>query len=131
MARYGPQRKAALLALWRALTQGRGPGSPGFGDRLRATPRMLGGALSGRYPELGRSRLMLLLLAIAYLVSPVDLVPELFLSVLGLVDDAVVALWIGGSFLVETDRFLDWERRRPPVAGSAEPGGRRPELPNR
>lgn len=115
MAKLGPQRKAALLALWRALTQSRGPGLPGLGDRLRAAPRMLTGALSGRYPELGRSRIALLVLAFAYLISPVDLVPELFLSVLGLVDDAVVALWLGGSFLVETDRFLEWERSRPGV----------------
>jgi uncharacterized membrane protein YkvA (DUF1232 family) len=113
--RFGPRRIAAFRALWRAVTQSSRPGAPGLGDRMHALPRMLSGAVSGRYPELGRSRLMLLLLAVAYLVSPVDLVPEALLGLLGLTDDAVVALWLGGAFLVETDRFLTWERTRPTI----------------
>lgn len=76
---------------------------------------MVSAGVSGRYPELGKGRLALFLLAIAYLVSPVDLVPEAFLGLLGLADDAVVALWLGGAFLAETDRFIDWKRSRPLV----------------
>jgi uncharacterized membrane protein YkvA (DUF1232 family) len=115
MATFGPRRLAAFRALWRAVSQGRRPGAPGLGERLRAVPRMLTGAASGHYPHLGRGRLALLVLAVAYLVSPVDVVPELFLTLLGLADDAVVALWLGGAFLVETDRFLQWERSRPVI----------------
>jgi uncharacterized membrane protein YkvA (DUF1232 family) len=114
---FGPRRIAAFTALWRAVSQGRKPGTPGLGDRLRALPRLAASAASGRYPELGRGRLALVVLALAYLVSPVDLVPELFLSLLGLGDDAVVALWLGGTFLVETERYLHWER------GAAALGG--------
>ncbi|HYH31506.1 MAG TPA: DUF1232 domain-containing protein [Pseudonocardia sp.] len=110
-----PRRIAAFHALWRAVAQSRRPGAPDMGDRLRALPRMLRGALSGRYPQLSRGRLGLIALAVAYLVWPVDLVPEAFLTLLGLTDDAVVALWLGGAFLSETDRFLDWERRQPGV----------------
>lgn len=113
MATIGPRRIAAFRALWRAVSQGRRPGAPGIADRLRALPRMVPSAVSGRYPQLGRGRLALFVLALAYLVSPVDLVPEAFLALLGLGDDAVVALWLGGAFLVETDRFLHWERTRP------------------
>jgi uncharacterized membrane protein YkvA (DUF1232 family) len=76
---------------------------------------MLRGAVTGQYPERSRGRLGLILLALAYLVSPIDLMPEAFLSLVGLVDDAVVALWLGGAFLAETDRFLEWERRQPVV----------------
>ena len=115
MAKIGPQRVAAFSALWRALAQSRRPGAPGVGDRARALPRMVRGAISGRYPELSRGRIGLIVLALAYLVSPIDLVPEAFLALLGLTDDAVVALWLGGAFLAETDRFLDWERRQPTV----------------
>ena len=43
-----------------------------------------------------------------------DLVPEAFLGLLGLGDDAVVALWLAGTFLAETDRFLDRERGERP-----------------
>lgn len=113
--KLGPRRIAAFRALWQAISQSRHPGAPGMGDRLRAIPRMARDALSGRYPELPRGRLGLLVLALAYLVSPVDLVPEAFLALLGLADDAVVALWLGGALLGETDRFLEWERRQPVV----------------
>jgi uncharacterized membrane protein YkvA (DUF1232 family) len=112
---YGPQRIAAFRALWRAVVAGNRRGAPGFGDRVRAVPRMLGAALSGAYSGLGRGRLALLVLAVAYLVSPVDLVPEMFLGLFGLGDDAVVALWLGGALLAETDRYLEWERRQPTV----------------
>lgn len=115
MPSIGPRRVAAFHALWRAVTQSRRPGAPGIGDRARALPRLLRGAATGRYPQLSRGRLGLVVLALAYLVSPVDLVPEAFLALLGLTDDAVVALWLGGTFLSETERFLDWERRQPTV----------------
>lgn len=114
----GPRRIAAFTALWKAVTQTRRPGAPGLADRLRALPRLVAAAASGRFPE-ARGRLLLIVLGLAYLVSPVDLVPELFLGLIGLGDDAVVALWIGGAFLSETDRFLSWERTA--RAGSSRP----------
>jgi len=43
--------------------------------------------------------------------TPIDLVPEALFLLFGLVDDAVVATWLAGAVLSETDRFLDWERR--------------------
>jgi uncharacterized membrane protein YkvA (DUF1232 family) len=115
MATLRPRRLAALTALWRALSRGRQPGAPTLTERVHAAPRMVGGALSGRYAALGRTRLALLGLALAYIVSPVDLVPEAFVPLLGLADDGVVALWLAGAFLAETDRYLAWERDRPAV----------------
>ncbi len=82
---------------------------------------MIAAGVSGRYPDLGRGRIALLLLAVAYLVSPVDLVPEMFLGLLGLGDDAVVALWLGGAVLADTDRFLAWERTSPTVIDHPPP----------
>ncbi|NMH95790.1 YkvA family protein [Pseudonocardia acidicola] len=117
--RFGPQRLAALRALWRAIAQGRRPGAPGLGARLAALPRMAAGAMSGRYPGLTRGRLALLVGAVVFLASPLDLIPEMFMSVVGLVDDAVVALWLAGAFLVETQRFLEWERARPVIVEQA------------
>lgn len=76
---------------------------------------MVGAAASGRYPHLGRGRLALFAMALLYLVSPVDLVPEAFLTVLGLGDDAVLAMWLGGALLVEADRYLGWQRERPTI----------------
>lgn len=108
-ARFGPRRIAAFRALWTLVRQARRPGAAGVGDMLRAFPRMAGAAVTGRYPGLTTSRLFLFALAAVYLVSPIDLIPELVLNVFGLVDDAVVALWLGGAVLAETDRFLRWE----------------------
>jgi uncharacterized membrane protein YkvA (DUF1232 family) len=113
------RRVAAFTALWRAISHGRRPGTPGLGERARAVPRMVGDALAGRYAALGRGRLALLGFALAYLVSPIDLVPEAFVPLLGLADDGVVAFWLAGAFLVETDRFLAWERARPAVQNQA------------
>jgi uncharacterized membrane protein YkvA (DUF1232 family) len=115
VATISPRRIAAFHALWRVMSQRRRPGAPGVGDQLRSLPRMIISALSGRYPQLSRGRLGLLVLALAYLVSPVDLLPEAFLALLGIGDDVIVALWLGGAVLVETDRFLEWERSRPTV----------------
>jgi uncharacterized membrane protein YkvA (DUF1232 family) len=111
--KVGPQRIAAFRALWRAVTQARKPGAPGVGERVSALPRLVRAAVAGHYPQLSRGRLGLILLGLAYLVSPIDLVPEAFVALLGLGDDAVVALWLGGAFLAETDRFLTWERQQP------------------
>jgi uncharacterized membrane protein YkvA (DUF1232 family) len=53
-----------------------------------------------------------LLAGVLYVVSPVDLVPELLLPVLGLGDDALVIGWIAASVINETESFLGWERDR-------------------
>ena len=77
-------------------------------------------------------RLALLALGLAYLISPVDLVPEAVIPLLGLVDDGVVALWLAGAFLAETDNYLRWERSQPVIVeGDARPaaGRTRPWTP--
>jgi hypothetical protein len=108
MARLG--RRAALAALWSAMRASRG-GAP-LGARLHALPRMVGATVRGRYD--GKGRLLGMVLAGLYIVLPVDLVPELLLGPLGLVDDSMVAVWLAGAVLSETERFLVWERGRPP-----------------
>ncbi|ANY05237.1 YkvA family protein [Pseudonocardia sp. HH130630-07] len=108
-------RTAAFTALFRALTRRGRPGEPGPAARLRAVPSMVGDAWRGTYPHLGKGRMATFLLALAYLVSPVDIVPEMFLSVFGLADDAVVAMWLGGALLTEADRYLGWRDRNPVV----------------
>ena len=102
-------RVAALTTLWRAVRASRRPGAPGIGTLLSAAPRMLGASLSGRYPHLARGRIVLAVLGLLYIVSPVDLVPEVFLGLFGLGDDALVTAWVVGAVLGETERFLQWE----------------------
>ncbi len=104
------RRAAALTALFRALSGARAPGAPGIGARLASVPRMLAMGLRGRYPHLDTSRIGLAALALLYVLSPIDLLPEAILPLVGLGDDALVAAWVVGALLSETDAFMAWEK---------------------
>ncbi|WP_084955498.1 YkvA family protein [Thermoactinospora rubra] len=105
-------RKATrATAAWRTYRDVTRPGTPGLMTRLRAIPRMIGAALSGRYPELGKGRLAMMAAGVLYLISPVDAVPE-FLLGLGVVDDFGVFLWLMGSLLGQSGDYVERERRR-------------------
>jgi len=105
------RRMTAARALGAALLGSHRRGAPGVAERFRAVPRLVRATLTGRYPGLTRGRLGLMLLGVLYVVSPVDLMPELLLTVFGLGDDDLVAAWLAGTLLVETEAFLTWERQ--------------------
>ena len=71
---------------------------------------MISASASGRYPGLSRLKLALLGVGVAYVVSPIDAIPEAFLFLLGLADDVAVAVYLAGALFAETDNFLEWER---------------------
>jgi uncharacterized membrane protein YkvA (DUF1232 family) len=102
------KRTAAFTALAKALTSG-ARGGPSLGKRLAALPRMLKATARREYD--GGVRVALMAAAAAYIVSPIDLIPEAFLLVVGLADDAVMITWLAGAVLAETERFLEWERQ--------------------
>jgi uncharacterized membrane protein YkvA (DUF1232 family) len=52
-----------------------------------------------RLANLSRSELVILLLAVLYIISPADLVPELIAGPLGLTDDLAAAAVIGATLL--------------------------------
>ncbi len=106
------RRAAALKALWEAVRGARRPGAPSTSTRLMAFPRMVTMGFTGRYPHLDKRRIGLILVSLLYVVSPVDFVPEIFIPVLGLGDDAVVLAFLVGSVLSETDAFLEWEANK-------------------
>lgn len=103
-------RVAALRALWNAVRGQRRPGSPSVPTLLRALPRMARDTVNGRYDGLQRSRLALMALAVLYVVSPVDVLPEAALLLAGLADDALVTAWLAGAVLAETEAYLAWEQ---------------------
>lgn len=78
-----------------------------------ALPRMIAATLRGEYD--GGLRLAMMAAATAYIVSPIDLVPEALLTIFGLTDDVLMIGWLAGSVLAETERFLEWESRRASV----------------
>lgn len=103
------KRTAAFTALARALTSG-ARGGPSIGKRLAALPRMLKATARREYD--GGVRVALMAAATAYIISPIDFIPEAFFLVFGLADDAVMITWLAGAVLVETERFLEWEKQR-------------------
>ncbi|MEN3309908.1 MAG: hypothetical protein V7603_6110 [Micromonosporaceae bacterium] len=101
-------RKAAFTTLWTILRGVRG--GPPLGMRMSAVPRLIGATFTGRYD--GKGRVLGIVLAALYIISPIDLVPEAFFAFFGLADDAFIAIWLAGALMSETERFLVWERRR-------------------
>jgi uncharacterized membrane protein YkvA (DUF1232 family) len=103
------KRTAAFAALAKALVSG-ARGGPSIGKRLTALPRMFAATARGEYD--GGLRVALMAAATAYVVSPIDVIPEAFLFVFGLADDAIMIAWLAGTVLSETERFLEWEKQR-------------------
>ncbi|WP_076258879.1 YkvA family protein [Intrasporangium flavum] len=97
---------ATVATLVRASTR---PGAPGVGERVQAVPRLVRATLDHTYAGTSLRRLGLVAAAVAYVASPIDLVPEAILPVVGALDDAVVLTWVVRAFFEETDRFIAWE----------------------
>ena len=84
---------------------------PSARRRARALPRLLRAAREGAYPGLPKSRMALWGLALVYLVSPIDVLPEL-LPIIGVADDAGVAVWLFTSVSTAAGLYLRHERDR-------------------
>jgi uncharacterized membrane protein YkvA (DUF1232 family) len=110
---------ATVASVVRASTR---PGAPRLGERVQAVPRLVRATLDRTYAGTSLGRLALVAAAVAYVASPLDLVPEAILPVIGVADDAVVLTWVVKAFLEETDRFIAWEIGQ----GLHRPGTSRP-----
>jgi len=80
--------------------------------RLTSVPRLVAATIRGDYAGTSRGRLCVIVGALLYVLSPVDLVPEVLLPLLGLGDDALVVTWVTTALINETESFLRWERDR-------------------
>lgn len=111
------KRRAAAFAAAAAAASDDGPF--GFTQRLASIPRLARDVMIGRYKGLSRGRLLTMVLAVVYILSPVDLVPEALLTIPGLVDDVAVAGWLVAATMHATTAYRLWERGEPSV--SADP----------
>lgn len=115
-------RLASVVAVARAVRMAVRPGGPSMGERAGAVPRMVRATFSGEYVGVSKGRLLLMLGAAGYLISPLDLIPEAVLPIVGLADDALVLSWLATRLVEETEAFLEWEKvvlGTPPAAGAA------------
>ena len=109
-------RRAALTAA--TVSTMNAHGNTVFLSRMKAVPPMLRDTATGRYDGLGKGRLLAMCLALAYLVSPVDLLPEALLTIPGLVDDAGIAVWLLAIAMHSADDYLA-ETSQVPVHATA------------
>jgi uncharacterized membrane protein YkvA (DUF1232 family) len=86
------------------------PGSAGLVERAAAVPRMLSAVARGEYRGTTFSHVAMLAAAVAYIVSPLDFMPEALFTVFGLADDAIVVTWLVAALVNDTEDFLTWER---------------------
>ena len=112
MPRLPNVRWAAMRRISDALQDVSEPGGPSIAVRVSCLPRMTKAVARGDYHGVSAAHLGLIAAAAAYVVSPVDLLPEALVGVIGLADDAVVLAWLARTLTQDTDRFLEWERRR-------------------
>ncbi|HET6968235.1 MAG TPA: YkvA family protein [Ornithinibacter sp.] len=120
------KRFAQVGALLKAVRPAMEPGSPGLGERAGSVPRLVRATLNGSYTGVSKGRLALMLAATGYIISPLDLIPEAIVPVLGIADDALVLSWLATRFVEETERFLEWEAAQfgaPYAGGPSAPGG--------
>jgi len=100
------RRRKAAVTVAAAAAMSEGPLS--FGQRVASLPSLVRDTVSGRYDGLGRGRLVMMLVALTYIVAPIDLVPEAFLTVPGLLDDAAVAAWLIATLMGTTTAYREW-----------------------
>ncbi|MGG5257573.1 YkvA family protein [Phycicoccus avicenniae] len=103
---------AYVGALGRAVRLATKPGGPTLGERAVAVPRLVAAVRSGEYTGTSLGKLGLVAAGAAYVVSPVDLLPESVLGVLGVADDAMVLGWVATTLVEETEKFLEWEKQQ-------------------
>lgn len=97
------RRLAPLRAARKSVRSGGAAGGPIA--RARAVPRMISASWRGEYETLPRYQTVLWLVALVYLVSPIDLLPEL-LPLIGISDDIGVGAWLLTSLYAESGNYL-------------------------
>ena len=100
-------RRTAAFATAASAAAAEGPAS--LVTRITALPRLARDVMLGRYVDVSRGRLALMALAVLYIVSPIDLLPEAILTLPGMIDDVAVAGWLVAAALGATGAYLEWE----------------------
>jgi uncharacterized membrane protein YkvA (DUF1232 family) len=120
-------RRSRQAAYTGVATAAMSEGPQSFGKRVASLPGLVRDTVNGRYDGLGRGRLAMMALAVAYIVSPIDLLPEALLTLPGMMDDAAVAAWLIASLMGATAAYQSWgsEGHSPSMSShwSADLGG--------
>lgn len=77
-------------------------------DDLQTVFRMLRAYANGSYREAPYLSLTMLIASIAYLLSPIDLIPDALVGI-GLIDDAAILAWTFQQVRADINAFREWE----------------------
>lgn len=67
-------------------------------------------SLKGEYPGFPKTKMLLVVGALAYLLLPLDLVPD-FIPLVGWLDDIIVVTWVIAQCKGELERYKAWRRK--------------------
>lgn len=81
-----------------------------FVDRVKVIIRMVKAYRSGEYRDIQWQSILLMVAALVYFVTPIDLIPD-FIPITGLVDDFSVVVWVYSTLKEEIDKFILWEEQ--------------------
>ena len=70
--------------------------------------RLVRAYINGTYRQISRQSLLMIVAALVYFVSPIDLIPDFILG-LGLIDDATVLAWTIRACASDLALFTAWE----------------------
>lgn len=80
-----------------------------FITRLKVLVRMVKSYKNGSYRDVQIQNVLLMVAALIYFVTPIDLIPD-FIPITGLLDDFTIVVWVYNKVQEEIDRFLNWEK---------------------
>ena len=82
--------------------------APGLFRKIKLTGSLLKDYCKGNYREVPWNTIAAFGVGIAYLVSPIDLIPD-FIPVAGLMDDAALLSWIFYGFAQDLEDYATWK----------------------
>ncbi len=80
-------------------------------DKLILMYNFVADVISGDYKDYSLSNLAIIVAALIYVVSPLDLVPDI-IPIVGLVDDATIVIWAVGVVNEELAKYEEWKNKQ-------------------
>lgn len=80
-------------------------------EKFSILGRLCKAYILGHYREVPWKAMIVVVAAIVYFISPIDLIPD-FIPVTGLSDDFAVLIWVYNTVHIEIDKFLMWEKSK-------------------
>lgn len=81
----------------------------GVREKFFVLGRLVKAYATGQYRDIPWKTVVLIVAAILYFISPIDLLPD-FIPITGLTDDFGILLWVYSSLSTEIEKFLEWEK---------------------